>query len=83
MSGYALSRPIARQPRGVPAQVGSGWGSVWLGWLAAVLNAVETRRHLAQMDDRMLKDIGISRTEALREAERAPWDLKMPRTPFG
>ena len=41
----------------------------------AMLRAVITRRHLAEMDDRMLKDIGISRVDALREAERLPWDL--------
>jgi uncharacterized protein YjiS (DUF1127 family) len=27
------------------------------------------------MDRRMLADIGISRSEALEEAGRAPWDL--------
>lgn len=40
-----------------------------------VLRAVITRRQLREMDDRMLADIGISRAEALREADRAPWDL--------
>ena len=43
--------------------------------LGAMLRAITTRRHLAEMDDRMLKDIGISRVDALREAERLPWDL--------
>jgi uncharacterized protein YjiS (DUF1127 family) len=43
--------------------------------LRAMLRAVTTRRQLAGMDDRMLHDIGISRVDALREAERAPWDL--------
>ncbi len=37
--------------------------------------AVATRRQLAEMDDRMLRDIGISRADALQEVERAPWDL--------
>ncbi len=37
--------------------------------------AIETRRHLAEMDDRMLRDVGLTRAEALREADRAPWDL--------
>lgn len=37
--------------------------------------AIETRRTLAALDDRMLKDIGIGRAEALAEAGRAPWDL--------
>ncbi|WP_043364456.1 DUF1127 domain-containing protein [Belnapia sp. F-4-1] len=43
--------------------------------LHAMMRAVITRRYLAEMDDRMLKDIGISRGDALREAERLPWDL--------
>ncbi len=48
------------------------------GWplpLGRALQAIETRRQLAEMDHRMLADIGISRSEALDEAGRAPWDL--------
>ena len=44
----------------------------------AMLRAVGTRRQLAGMDDRMLKDIGISRVDALLEADRLPWDLTHP-----
>ena len=43
--------------------------------LRAMLRAIRTRRQLAEMDDRMLRDIGISRLDALHEAERLPWDL--------
>ena len=32
------------------------------------------RRALMGMDDHMLKDIGLSRADALREAERPFWD---------
>lgn len=46
----------------------------WLAWLRRTLQAAESRRHLAEMDARMLADIGISRAEALQEASRAPWD---------
>lgn len=46
----------------------------WFAWMRRTLQAVESRRHLAEMDARMLADIGISRAEALREAARAPWD---------
>ena len=44
--------------------------SVW-----AMFRALQTRRQLAEMDDRMLRDIGISRVDALQEADRLPWDL--------
>jgi uncharacterized protein YjiS (DUF1127 family) len=60
------------------------FGSIWhhvpapkaprLG-LRTMWRAIQTRRQLAEMDDRMLRDIGISRADALHEAERLPWDL--------
>ncbi|MBR0661425.1 DUF1127 domain-containing protein [Neoroseomonas oryzicola] len=50
-------------------------GTAWIAWLRRVLQAAESRRHLAEMDRRMLSDIGITRSEALEEAARAPWDL--------
>ena len=40
---------------------------------------VSTRRLLAEMDERMLADIGIDRAQALTEANRKPWDTD-PRT---
>ncbi|MEN0076440.1 MAG: DUF1127 domain-containing protein [Paracraurococcus sp.] len=43
--------------------------------LRGMWRALQTRRQLAEMDDRMLRDIGISRVDALREADRLPWDL--------
>ena len=45
--------------------------------LRMMLRAIATRRQLAEMDDRMLKDVGISRVDALREAggARAGVDL--------
>lgn len=53
--------------------------TAWVDWLGRVLHAIESRRHLAEMDRRMLADIGVSRSEALHEAGRAPWDLIPPR----
>ena len=53
--------------------------TAWFQWLRRALQAIESRRVLAEMDDRMLADIGVSRAEALREAVRAPWDLVPPR----
>ncbi len=51
----------------------------WLDLLCRMRQVIESRRHLAEMDHRMLADIGLSRSEALREARRAPWDLVPPR----
>ncbi|PWS37660.1 hypothetical protein DFH01_12655 [Falsiroseomonas bella] len=68
MSGHVLTRPVLRRRQRVSAG--------WLAWLAAAMHAIESRRRLAEMDDRMLQDIGISRADALEEAARAPWDLK-------
>lgn len=44
--------------------------------LGAMLRAIQTRRVLAGLDDRMLRDIGASRADALAEAARWPWDLR-------
>jgi uncharacterized protein YjiS (DUF1127 family) len=41
-----------------------------------MLRAIEERRILATLDDRMLSDIGVNRLEADREAGRAPWDIQ-------
>ena len=45
--------------------------------LGAIRNAIAVwrqRRDLARLDDRALDDIGLSRTEARREARRPIWD---------
>jgi uncharacterized protein YjiS (DUF1127 family) len=44
--------------------------------LALMLGAWRTRRILAEMDPRLLKDIGVSRAEAQAEAGRAPWVIE-------
>jgi uncharacterized protein YjiS (DUF1127 family) len=53
------------------------WG-LWVratGQLRAMAVAVRERRLLAEMSDRELRDIGITRSEARAEAARWPWDL--------
>ncbi|HEY4253287.1 MAG TPA: DUF1127 domain-containing protein [Roseomonas sp.] len=67
MSASVVSFPLAaRRSRGVVR--------AFVAATAEALHAITTRRQLLEMDERMLKDIGISRTEALREAARVPWD---------
>jgi uncharacterized protein YjiS (DUF1127 family) len=48
-------------------------------WLALALlrwqELAQQRRRLLSLDDRMLKDIGITRAEATREGARPFWDV--------
>jgi uncharacterized protein YjiS (DUF1127 family) len=44
--------------------------------LALMLEAWRSRHILAELDPRLLKDIGISRGEAQAEIARAPWDIE-------
>ncbi|MBV8401656.1 MAG: DUF1127 domain-containing protein [Acetobacteraceae bacterium] len=46
-----------------------------LRFLVQMARTIEERGLLAEMDDRTLKDIGISRLDALAEIRRAPWDF--------
>ena len=51
-------------------------GSVVVG-VEALLNRAEvrkSRRQLAELDDRLLRDIGIDRAKARYEAERGFWN---------
>lgn len=53
-----------------------GIGAVFanlLNRLAEWQERAEQRAHLAGMDDRMLKDIGISAVDAAREADKPFW----------
>ena len=61
-----------------------GLGRLWLAWLAIGLQTVadrvlaglersRQRRRLAEMDDRMLRDIGITRAEAGSETQKWFW----------
>jgi uncharacterized protein YjiS (DUF1127 family) len=68
----SLPAPFRPARAAVPA-------GLWLRGLEGMVRAIKSRRQLAQMDDRLLADIGISRAEALREAARPPWDLAPPR----
>ena len=48
-----------------------------LGLFARLLEALalhRQRQHLAQLDDAMLDDIGLTREAAQREAQRPIWD---------
>ncbi|AEM41630.1 DUF1127 domain-containing protein [Ketogulonicigenium vulgare] len=42
--------------------------------LAFALRVRQERRHLVQLDDHLLKDLGLSRDEVQAEAGRKLWD---------
>lgn len=62
-SSATLDRVQGRGGKGIFARIVEGFA------LAA------QRRQLASLDDALLRDIGLTRAEARREAARAPWDV--------
>ena len=44
-------------------------------WLRRLVQVTSTRNHLDEMDDRMLADVGLTRSDAFIEMNRAPWDI--------
>ncbi|MBN9560280.1 MAG: DUF1127 domain-containing protein [Alphaproteobacteria bacterium] len=44
-----------------------------IGWLREGWRRRRTRLYLTQLDERMLKDIGVTRVEAAREAAKPFW----------
>ncbi len=45
----------------------------WIDWMHDWRRSLTDRRHLAQLSDEHLRDIGLSRREAMREAMRPFW----------
>lgn len=58
-----------------PSRAPFSLSRVWTS-AATMLRARQTRRLLAEMDTRMLADIGTSRGDAMMEAARPFWDVR-------
>jgi uncharacterized protein YjiS (DUF1127 family) len=56
-----------------PAPVVLGTVSLW-AVMRRMWVAITTRRELAHLDERMLRDLGLSKADVAREVSRAPWD---------
>jgi uncharacterized protein YjiS (DUF1127 family) len=86
MSGYTSAPRSAFRPaatdagRGERSSVRAWANAVWARF-ALMRRAAETRRELGGLNPRLLADIGVTRAEAEREAERWPWDLEPNRPP--
>lgn len=48
-------------------------------WMEAVFRTLGERRRLMQLDERALRDIGLSRADAAREWSRPFWELPRDR----
>jgi len=55
----------------------SGIGALWR-WLRFAASVRRQRIDLAELDDRLLEDIGISPRQARREMSRSVWDFRHP-----
>jgi uncharacterized protein YjiS (DUF1127 family) len=82
MKQHDCTDAIGQVPR-LPAEP-PALGQLWLTWLASRLRRLpdqllvwvdrsRQRRHLGEMDDRMLRDIGLSRTSAWAETQKWFW----------
>lgn len=72
MKPITMGRPAAP----VSASAGGGFTLTRiLGWIQVAAE----RRRLAELDDRMLRDIGVVREDAKVEAARPFWDVPVGR----
>lgn len=76
MSNHTLPNPAwtAGYPESGPARVRLRL-RLALGRLSAMLAARRQRGELTELDDRTLQDIGVSRADVEREANRPFWDI--------
>lgn len=74
MSTTQFLQPSFIAPHGAPVRIRPAMRRAG-AWIAVTWRVLMTRRALLGMDERMLKDIGVSRTQATYEATRWLWHL--------
>ena len=74
MSGFTGFSPLSTSRGGFGGMVATA-----LHATGRMFRVAMSRRYLAEMDDHMLHDLGISRAQANFEASRAPWHTKPTR----
>jgi uncharacterized protein YjiS (DUF1127 family) len=50
-----------------------GWGTRFLSWYSQCSERSRQRQALAELDDHFLKDIGVTRQQAITEAAKPFW----------
>lgn len=70
--------PVGRQHTRIALDRGRQLTRSVATWLRLWLRTVLTRSELAEIDDRMLADLGISRAQAAFELSRALWSVHKP-----
>jgi uncharacterized protein YjiS (DUF1127 family) len=88
MSGYTSApRPFGPAAAAIASNgridAARDWARALWTRLVLMRRTAETRRELGTLDPRLLADLGITRAEAAREAERWPWDIETSREAAG
>lgn len=69
-----MNTKVLRTPLLIRHSQPSNWLNSAASMLRRWLELSRQRRVLAQLDERMLRDIGIDRLDAVRESRRPFWD---------
>jgi len=77
MTTISMVRPLARPAMRPLARLGASVARAWRAF-EHVQEVWVARRRIQDLDDRMLRDLGITRSQALYEASRPIWDRRMP-----
>jgi uncharacterized protein YjiS (DUF1127 family) len=75
MSSNNISINLTEQAKFISMKGMVSWGKVILIRVQNAKAVARQRRRLAQLDSSQLKDIGISRSDALAESSRGFWDI--------
>jgi uncharacterized protein YjiS (DUF1127 family) len=81
---WSIAHAPSLDPRGRISIAGGIWRLtfVLVRILDLALVVQRERRLLMSLDDRMLRDVGLSRCDASVEAHRSPWDIPRDRLWF-
>ena len=68
-----VNSPTSWKEAAAPSHRRPGWGLRLLDWCARCSERSRQRQALAELDDHHLKDIGVTRQQAIAEAAKPFW----------